>query len=95
LNNERVHGRQLVGFPREARTGDTLTLVNVDPTVYESVDPRLLDIHASLAEVFHLSGAGEVIDRILRELDAMKCLADDGSSIEVLTLAMNRLIAAF
>ena len=95
LNNERVHGRQLIGFPREVRTGDTLTLVNIDPTVYESVDYRLLNIHASLAEILHLSGAGEVIDRILRDLDVTKCLAHDGSSTEVLALAMNQLIAAF
>ena len=95
LNNERVHGRQLIGFPREVRTGDIVTLVNVDPTIYESVDCRLLNIHASLAEILHLSGAGEVIEEILRDLDVTKCLAYDGSSTEVLTLAVNQLIAAF
>jgi len=95
LNNERVHGRQLIGFPREVRTGDIVTLVNVDPTVYESVDCRLLNIHASLAEILHLSGAGEVIEQILRDFNVTKCLAYDGSSAEVLTLAVNQLIAAF
>ena len=95
LNNERVHGRQLVGFPREIRTDDIVTLVNVDPTVYESVDPRLLNIHASLAEILHLSGAAEVVDRILRDLETTKCLAHDGSSTEVLALVMNQLVVAF
>ena len=95
LNNERVHGRQLIGFPHEARTDDTITLVNIDPTVYESVDSRLLNIHASLSEILYLSGAGEVIDRVLRDAEAMKCLADDGSSTEMLTFATNQLIAAF
>jgi hypothetical protein len=95
LNNEWVHRRQLIGFPQEVRTGDIVTFINVDPTVYESVDSRLLNIHASLAEILHLSGAGEVIEQILRDLDVIKCLAHDGSSTGVLALAMNQLIAAF
>jgi hypothetical protein len=95
LNNERVHGRQLIGFPREIRTDDIVTLVNIDPTVYESVDCRLLNIHASLAEILHLSGAGEIIEQILRDLGVTKCLAHDGSSIEMLSMAMNQLITAF
>ena len=72
-----------------------MALINVDLTVYQSVDCRLLNIHASLAEILHLSGAGEAVEQILRDLDVTKCLPQDGSSSDVLTLAINQLIAAF
>jgi hypothetical protein len=64
------------------------------PLFTKSVDSRLLNIHDSLAEILHLCGAGEG-KRILYDLEAIKCLAADGSSTEMLAFAVNRWIVVF
>ena len=48
------------------------------------VSRRLLRIHAALSQVFHASGAGDAVDRILWEWHAYKVLADDGSDADLL-----------
>jgi hypothetical protein len=51
-------------------------------------DPRYLRIHATCAQVANLSGAGECIDRVIRDLQYTDVLAPDGSSAEVLDFAL-------
>ncbi|GBE87980.1 hypothetical protein SCP_1202060 [Sparassis crispa] len=51
-------------------------------------DPRLLSLHATCAKVAHLSGAGEYIDAILRDMEELKLLASDGGSAHVLQDAL-------
>ncbi|KAF8964874.1 hypothetical protein BDZ97DRAFT_1904240 [Flammula alnicola] len=43
-------------------------------------DPRYLALHAACARVAHLSGAGEYIDRILRDIERVGVLASHGNS---------------
>ncbi|PPQ65717.1 hypothetical protein CVT26_000334 [Gymnopilus dilepis] len=43
-------------------------------------DPRYLALHAACARVAHLSGAGEYIDEVLRDLETTGVLAPHGSS---------------
>ncbi len=40
----------------------------------------LLGLHAAIAEVLHLTGAGEAIDRVLRDREEIHVLAQDGST---------------
>ncbi|KAL2012062.1 hypothetical protein VTN00DRAFT_4780 [Thermoascus crustaceus] len=40
----------------------------------------LLDTHAAIAKILHLSGKAEDIDRILRDREHIRCLASDGST---------------
>lgn len=42
--------------------------------------PRYLGLHYACCKVAHLSGAGEYIDNILRNLQGVTVLAEDGSS---------------
>lgn len=58
---------------------DIIKLVSNDPWV-PLPDPDLLAIHASIAEVLHMSGQSEVIDDFLNKIDLIGCLAADGSS---------------
>ncbi|OBZ65317.1 hypothetical protein A0H81_14724 [Grifola frondosa] len=51
-------------------------------------DPDLLRLHATCAKVAHLSGVGEIIDALLRDIEDLKTLANDGSSADVLTAAL-------
>lgn len=40
----------------------------------------LLQFHAAIARVLHLTGAGELIDRVQRDRDEIRVLAQDGST---------------
>ncbi|KAF9062653.1 hypothetical protein BDP27DRAFT_1233257 [Rhodocollybia butyracea] len=51
-------------------------------------DPALLALHATCAKVAHLSGAGEYIDRVQRDLQHLDVLAEDGGSSDVLFHAL-------
>jgi len=53
-------------------------------------DPRYLALHAACAKVAHLSGAGEYIDTIDRDIATTMVLAHDGSSAKVLGEALSR-----
>jgi hypothetical protein len=51
-------------------------------------DPRYLKLHAASAQVAHLSGAGEYIDNILRDMETTRVLAKDGSSSDPLNFRL-------
>ncbi|KAH9935823.1 hypothetical protein B0H21DRAFT_699177 [Amylocystis lapponica] len=53
--------------------------------------PVYLALHATCARVAHLSGAGRYVDRILRDMECIPVLANDGSSAEVLNYALARI----
>lgn len=68
----------------------------VTRTLYLSVDhaidpplPRLLALHCAIAHILHLSGAGEYIDKILRDMEDIG-VHEDGST-ELGCLVMLRL----
>ena len=62
-----------------------LTTTNVDLPL---PDPCLLRLHAACAKVAHLSGAGQIVDEILRDIEELNVLASDGGSAHVLTAAL-------
>jgi hypothetical protein len=50
--------------------------------------PILLELHATIGRVLHASGLGQVIDKILREREGVRVLAENGSTnVERLLLA--------
>ena len=48
-------------------------------------DPVLIAVRAACARVANLSGAAEQADRILRDMEDITVLADDGSMAELLS----------
>jgi hypothetical protein len=42
--------------------------------------PRLLAIHAALAKILEISAAGEYVEKLLRDVEDITCLAEDGST---------------
>jgi len=46
-------------------------------------DRRYLRVHAACAKVANMSGAGEFIDRMLRDMEDIRVLAADGSSADL------------
>ena len=82
------------GGPGGLCFGDTFEFVNMDPSLYESVDRRLLVIHSSIAELLHLTGAGQVIDQHLQDVENTQGLSEDGSSVDILWMALSQLVSA-
>ncbi|KAJ3861459.1 hypothetical protein EV359DRAFT_84301 [Lentinula novae-zelandiae] len=63
------------------------TFTTLDPRL-PLPDPALLALHATCANVAHLSGAGEHIDRVHKDLRHLDVLAEDGGSSDVLFHAL-------
>jgi len=60
---------------------ETVEFINHDTEKYYPLpDPRLLVVHAALANVFHMSGVGEVIDAVFRYMETTRTMASDGST---------------
>ena len=74
--------------------GEQADLRSASPALYPPVSSVLLRIHASLCQVLHACGAGEVIDRILRDWEEFRVLGEDGTDAQLLTDRLS-LIAAF
>ena len=71
-----------------------MDLRSVSPNLYPEVSADLLRIHASLCQVLHASGAGEAIDKLLREWEQFRVLAEDGGDASLLSARLS-LIHAF
>ena len=75
-----VHDMDLPGFPRPAARHLALP------------SSRYLEIHAACCKVAHMSGAAEYLDRVMRDMEELPVLAEDGRSAGVLAHALSRLI---
>jgi len=64
-----------------------VTLTTHEPQ-FPLPSPSYLRLHAACAQVAHLSGAGEYIDQVFREMEETHVLAHDGTSAEVLSTAL-------
>jgi hypothetical protein len=64
-----------------------VTLRTTDPDL-ALPDGRYLRLHAACATVAHLSGATEYIELLYREMEETVVLASDGTSAEILSLAL-------
>jgi len=62
-----IHQMVPVNFPSQTFP-ITRTLLDTDKTI-DLPSPRLLAIHRAVALILHLSGAGEYIDHILKDMD--------------------------
>ncbi|OAX38026.1 hypothetical protein K503DRAFT_741828 [Rhizopogon vinicolor AM-OR11-026] len=77
----RVHSKFVRLYFQTHGLPTTITFTTAHPHLTLS-DPRYLRVHATCAKVTHLSGAGECIDRIIRNIEDTLVLAADGSSAE-------------
>ena len=53
-------------------------------------NPKYLAIHAACCRVAHMSGAAEYLDGILRDMEELQVLSEDGASADVLAFALHR-----
>ena len=62
----------------------TVTFTTPDPVNLPLPSPQYLRLHAAAARVAHMSGAGEYAEKILRDMEETRVLADDGSTAKLL-----------
>ena len=89
---DKGRGREITGFnmfPGSKGCGDTVDLRSVDPILYPAISADLLQIHASLCQVLHASGAGEAISKILREWEQFRVLPEDGGDASLLSARLS------
>ena len=69
-------------------TPDQVVFTTPDPVKLPLLSPDLLALHAARAQVSHLSGAREIIYRILEDMEQIDVLAHDCTSSDVLHHAL-------
>lgn len=72
-----THDGKIIYLPPNPRTPD------IPPP-----SPLLLKLHGSVARILHLSGRGEELDQLWRDYESLKVLREDGSSADVLGIAL-------
>ena len=72
----------LTGYKR------TVTFTTPDPEKLPVPSATYLKLHAACCRVANLSGAGENIEKILRDMEDIQVLSQDGASAEVLQYAL-------
>lgn len=66
----------------------TVTFTTEDPVKLPLPSREYFEIHAACCRVANLSGASERIDTILRDMEDILVLSQDGGSAEVLQYAL-------
>lgn len=61
-----------------------MTFTTPDPINLHLPSSELLALHAACAQAAHLSGAGEYVDQVLKDMEEIGVLARDGTSSDVL-----------
>ena len=81
-----THGKVFVGgIPREVH----FVAYSDSPLP----NPKYLRIHAHCCRIAHMSGAAKYLDIIYRDMEELKVLAADGTSADVLDIAISGLVA--
>lgn len=75
---------------------DTITLRNLSDKRIRLPSPRYLVLHAAIARIAHLSGAGEYVFRLVhdegRRLARIHVLAADGSDFDLIMSSLSRAV---
>jgi hypothetical protein len=45
-----------------------------------------------MAELLHLTGAGQIIDQYLQDFETTQVLSEDGTSVDLLSMALSQLV---
>ena len=70
------------------RLKPTVTFTTPDPEKLPVPSETYLELHAACCRVANLSGASEYIEKILRDMEDIQVLSQDGDSAEVLQYAL-------
>jgi hypothetical protein len=93
MDNQRTEGIYIIPpAPGAVPSGDYVEFVHAVPE-YPQVSRKLLQIHAAVAEVLHMIGAADAVESILRDLDNIQVLSEDGADVQLLSHRL-QLIAA-
>ena len=92
FNSHRTTGRSILPIIGSILSGEYIEFVNLVPE-YPSITTKFLGIHAAIAKVLHMIGAGSVIDKILWESKRVIYLNPDGTDATLLEWRLRLIIA--
>ena len=93
MDNQRTEGTYVIPpAPGAVPSGEYVEFVHA-VSEYPQVSRKLLQIHAAVAEVLHMIGAADAVESILRDLDNIQGLSEDGADAQLLSHRL-QLIAA-
>jgi hypothetical protein len=93
MDNQRTEGIYILPpAPGAVPSGDYVDFLHAVPE-YPQVSRKLLQIHAAVAEVLHMIGAADAVESILRDLDNIQVLSEDGGDAQLFSHKL-QLIAA-
>ena len=85
MDNQRTEGIYILPpAPGSVPSGDYVEFLHAVPE-YPQVSRKLLQIHAAVAEVLHMIGAADAVESILRDLDNIQVLSEDGADAQLLS----------
>jgi len=87
-----VYGASII--PGSVRSGECVEFLNLKPSEYPSISQSLIAIHAAIAEVLHMIGAGEHIDKILEDWQRIHYLDEEGADMELLSARLRLVMAS-
>ncbi|KAK0502204.1 hypothetical protein EDD18DRAFT_1346783 [Armillaria luteobubalina] len=82
------------GLNASFRLPDRVMLTNATNGNIPLPDRRYFQLHDACARIAHLSGAGEVVEQLFRDMEDVKVLAEDGGSNHLLSLALSSHVQA-
>jgi hypothetical protein len=92
IDGHRIDGAYVIPIMDAVPSGDYIEFVHVIPE-YPPISRRLLTLHGAIAEVLHMIGAGEAIDRILWELERINFLDPNGTDAKLLDGRLQMIMA--
>ncbi|KAK0472331.1 hypothetical protein IW261DRAFT_1405221 [Armillaria novae-zelandiae] len=82
------------GLNTTYRCPDRVTLTDATNGNIPLPDRRYFQLHDACARIAHLSGAGDIVEQLLRDMEDMKVLAEDGGSNQLLSLVLSSRLQA-
>ena len=92
-DGEHTNGVYVTVSPEAIASGEYVEFINLVPE-YPSISWRLLSVHAAIAEVLHMIGAGEAIDNILWEWEWILYLSEDGTDAGLLADRLSLIVVS-
>ena len=88
VDGERTNGVYVAISPEAVASGEYVEFLDLVPE-YPSISRKLLGVHAAIAQVLHITGAGEAIDNVLAEWAQIKYLGEYGADARLLVDRLN------
>ena len=93
VDGELTNGVHVAVSPKAVASGEYVEFLNL-VSEYPSISRKFLGVHAAIAQVLHITGAGEAIDNVLAEWGQIMYLGEDGGDARLLADRLNLIMGS-